>query len=107
MKVMWLNITVPGQVTNFLREVTSNSIKLIWSAPERPNGIIIQYEVTYRLNSSALVKINTTDLRTDFTIRPLPQGTVVSNISVGAYTRVGKGELAYLEPVTIASGFCK
>ena len=77
------------------------SVVLTWSAPREPNGVIIRYEVTYRVDSSSdIVAINTTDLSTTLTISSLTPHSRVSNISVSAYTRAGRGEAAALEDVT-------
>ena len=68
------------------------SIGLTWSAPQEPNGVIISYEVTYRVTGSNLVTTNTTDLSTPFSISSLTPQTTVSDISVSAYTSIGRGE---------------
>ena len=70
------------------------SIHLTWSATQEPNGVIISYEVTYRVTGSNLVTTNTTDLSTTFSISSLTPQTTVSNISVSAYTSIGPGEAA-------------
>ena len=68
------------------------SIVLTWSAPLEPNGVIIIYEVTYRVRTDGnLVTTNTADLGTTFTISSLTPGTNVTEISVSAYTSVGRG----------------
>ena len=69
-------------------------IVLTWSAPLEPNGVIISYEVTYRVSDGNLVTTNTTDLT--FTIPSLTPGTNVTEISVSAYTSVGRGDHALL-----------
>ena len=77
------------------------SIVLTWSAPQQPNGVIISYEVTYRVSDGNLVTTNTTDLR--FTIPSLTPGTNVTEISVSAYTSVGSGNsttIAHLVALT-------
>ena len=66
------------------------SIVLTWSAPQEPNGVIISYEVTYRVSDGNLATTNTTNLT--FTIPSLTPGTNVTEISVTAYTSVGRGE---------------
>ena len=66
------------------------SIVLMWSAPQEPNGVIISYEVTYRVSDGNLITTNTTNLR--FTIPSLTPGTNVTEIYVSAYTSVGKGD---------------
>ena len=67
---------------------------LTWSTPQEPNGVIISYEVTYRVSDSNLVTTNTTDLR--FTIPSLTPGTNVTEISVSAYTSVGRGDPVWI-----------
>ena len=80
---------MPGVVTNFMAEPVITSVLLTWSPPQEPNGVIIVYEVTYRINSSDLVVVNTTDMA--FTLS-LTLSTEVSDISVRAYTSVGPGD---------------
>ena len=70
------------------------SIVLTWSAPQEPNGVIISYEVTYRVSDDDPVITNTTDLSTTFTIPSLTPGTTVTDISVSAYTMLGQGDPA-------------
>ncbi|KAJ8390730.1 hypothetical protein AAFF_G00101100 [Aldrovandia affinis] len=44
---------VPGPPVGILfPEVRTTSIRLIWQSPAQPNGIILAYQITYRLNSS-------------------------------------------------------
>ena len=86
-----------SDLTPFL---TLTSIDLTWSAPEEPNGVIISYEVTYRVTESNLVTTNTTELSTTFSISSLTPQTTVSNISVSAYTSIGPGEAATIADQT-------
>ena len=72
-----------------------SSVFLSWSAPEMPNGEIIAYEVTYRIGSGDIAIVNATNnIATNFTITfsSPSTSTTVSNISVTAYTRAGRGE---------------
>ena len=86
--------SVPGPVSDLTALPKFTSIDLTWSAPQEPNGVIISYEVTYRVTGSNLVTTNTTDLSTTFSISSLtPQTTcIVSNISVSVYTSIGRGK---------------
>ncbi len=68
---------------------------LTWNTPGEPNGIIIRYEVTYRISNGSL-QTNNTGLNTTFTISGLETGTRVSDVSVSAYTSVGRGVLSNL-----------
>ena len=98
---------VPGAVSNLKGEPKFISIVLTWSAPREPNGVIISYEVTYGVNDST--KANTTALSTAFTISSLTPGTGVPNITVSAYTSVGRGAaavLAYLDTLTTPRESC-
>ena len=83
---------VPGPVSDLTALPKFTSIDLTWSSPQEPNGVIISYEVTYRVTGSNLVTTNTTDLSTTFSISSLTPRTTVSNISVSAYTSIGRGE---------------
>ena len=99
-------LTVPGVVSDLTGQPKFTSIVLTWSAPQEPNGVIISYEVTYRVSDGNLVTANTTDLR--FTIPSLTPGTNVTEISVSAYTRVGRGEpkqIPYLLTTTMPRRF--
>lgn len=68
------------------------SVLLTWSTPSQLNGVIISYEVTYRINSSNSIVANSTGVSTTFTISSLTPLTRVSGISVSAYTRIGRGD---------------
>lgn len=68
-------------------DVTAHEISLKWSPPEKPNGIIIAYEVLYE-NTDDLFTKNTST--TDIILRDLNAYTLY-NISVRSYTRVGPG----------------
>ena len=81
---------VPGVVCDLTGQPKITSIVLTWSAPQEPNGVIISYEVTYRVSDGNLVTNSTTDLR--FTIPSLTAGTNATEISVSAYTSVGRGD---------------
>ena len=84
------HIIVPGVASDLTGQPKLTSIVLTWSDPQEPNGVIISYEVTYRVSDGNLVTTNTTDLR--FTIPSLTPGTNVTEISVSAYTSVGRGD---------------
>ena len=72
------------------------SIVLTWSAPQEPNGVIISYEVTYRVSDGNLATTNNTDLSTTFTIPSLTPGTNITEITVSAYTSAGRGDTAFI-----------
>ena len=73
-------------------EVTS--VVITWSVPQEPNGIIIAYEVTYSIDGGAITVVNSTNGSSTctLTIPSLPPDTIVSSISVSAYTSIGRGE---------------
>ena len=97
--------TVPGVVSDLTGQAKFTSIVLTWSAPQEPNGVIISYEVTYRVSYVFLVTTNTTDLR--FTIPSLTPGTNVTEISVSAYTSVGRGGPALIPDLMTITAPCK
>ncbi len=76
---------------NLIISTKFTSIVMTWNTPGEPNGIIIRYEVTYRISNGNLQTVNATGLNTTFTISPLETGTGVSDVSVSAYTSVGRG----------------
>ena len=88
--ILTLISAVPGVVSDLTCQSKFTSIVLTWSTPREPNRVIISYEVTYRVSDGNLVTTNTTDLR--FTIPSLTSGTNVTEISVSAYTSVGRGD---------------
>jgi hypothetical protein len=87
---------VPGPVLALMAHSRFTFIVLTWSAPQEPNGIIISYEVTYRVNDGSSITTNTTNLSTTFIISSLTPQTRVSGISVSAYTSIGHGEMTSL-----------
>ena len=97
----YLFILVPGPVANLSARARVKSVDLTWSVPEEPNGVIISYEVTYRVTGSNLVTTNTTEL--SFSISSLSPLTTVFNISVSAYTSIGAGEDVVIDSVTTIS----
>nr|XP_055198045.1 phosphatidylinositol phosphatase PTPRQ isoform X4 [Nyctereutes procyonoides] len=68
-------------------DVTASEINLKWSPPEKPNGIIVAYEVLYK-NMDTLFMKNTST--TNIILRDLKPYTLY-NISVRSYTRFGHG----------------
>ena len=74
---------------NLANDTRFTSIVLTWDPPN-VHGIIIRYEVTYRISDGNIKTFNT-GLNTAFKISPLETGTRVSDVSVSAYTSVGRG----------------
>ena len=96
---------VPGVVSNLTGQSNFTSIVLTWSAPQEPNGVMISYEVTYRVSDGNLVTTNTTDFR--FTISSLTPGTNVTEISVSAYTSVRRGDPVQIPHLVILASPCE
>nr|XP_025140189.1 phosphatidylinositol phosphatase PTPRQ isoform X5 [Bubalus bubalis] len=69
-------------------DVTASEISLKWSPPEKPNGIIVAYEVLYR-NVNSLFMKNTS--KTNIILRDL-KPYCLYNVSVRSYTRFGHGD---------------
>ena len=89
---------------NLANSTRFTSIVLTWNSPDEPNGIIIRYEVTYRISDGNIIKTFNTGLNTAFQISPLETGTRVSDVSVSAYTSVGSGLLSNLTDLRTHSG---
>ena len=88
---------VPGTVSKIMVNTLFHSVVMTWSAPQEPNGVIISYQVNYRVDGSDIVTVSVTS--TTFTIRELVPGTNVTQISVSAYTSVGQGPSTQHEDV--------
>ena len=96
----YLYHTDPGPVSNLTGRSNLTSVLLTWAPPENPNGIIVTYEITYKVNGRNR-KVNTTD--TSIFISGLKPNTTISDISVRAYTSVGQGEVKNLTTLTTQS----
>ena len=68
--------------------VQSRFVTLSWMSPDTPNGIIIQYEVQYSVNSTTSL-VNFTDTLM-VTVEGLSFSTIYI-VQIRAYTRVGAG----------------
>nr|KAF6370255.1 protein tyrosine phosphatase receptor type Q [Myotis myotis] len=68
-------------------DVTAHEISLKWLPPEKPNGIIVAYEVLYKNMDSLFMKNTST---THIILRDLKPYSLY-NISVRSYTRLGHG----------------
>uniref|UniRef100_A0AAY4BPU2 Sidekick cell adhesion molecule 2b n=1 Tax=Denticeps clupeoides TaxID=299321 RepID=A0AAY4BPU2_9TELE len=94
---------VPGPPVGILfPEVRTTSVRLIWQSPSQPNGIILAYQITYRLNSTnsntASVDVLNPSAR-QYTVTGLkPESVYVFRIT--AQTRKGWGEAAEALVVT-------
>ena len=94
--------SVPGSVV--ITAVPSfSTISITWSPPDRPNGIIIAYEVSYVATHSSqpITRLNTTDLDTSFTAEVDAEVGTEFIFSVRAYTRVGPGKSTSVSVLTI------
>ena len=98
---------VPGVVSDLTGQPKFTIAVLTWSAPQELNGVIISYEVTYRVSNGNLTRTNTTDLSTTFTISSLTPGTNVTDISVSAYTSIGRGESVLIPILMTLTAPCK
>ncbi|XP_051886667.1 phosphatidylinositol phosphatase PTPRQ [Pristis pectinata] len=77
--------TPPENLT--FNNITATSVHLSWSTPERPNGIIIYYEIMYANYTDSFV-LNST--ATNIYLENLKSFSPY-NISVKAYTKYGHG----------------
>ena len=102
------NILVPGIVSNFTISPKFTEVMFTWSIPERPNGVIINYEINYNTSQNVTISVeNTTNLSTKFIVSGLDPGSHVSDISVRAYTISGPGEATNETNVTTFQVPCK
>uniref|UniRef100_A0A8C1Q4G4 Sidekick cell adhesion molecule 2b n=1 Tax=Cyprinus carpio TaxID=7962 RepID=A0A8C1Q4G4_CYPCA len=94
---------VPGPpVVILFPEVRTTSVRLIWQPPSQPNGIILAYQITYRLNSTnsntATFDVLNSSAR-QYTVTGLrPESVYV--LRIRAQTRKGWGEAAEALVVT-------
>ncbi|XP_058262226.1 protein sidekick-2 isoform X1 [Hemibagrus wyckioides] len=94
---------VPGPPVGILfPEVRTTSVRLIWQSPAQPNGIILAYQITYRLNTSnsnsATVDVLNPSAR-QYTVNSLKPESVYI-FSITAQTRKGWGDAAEALVVT-------
>ena len=82
----------PGPVQFLSATAGVTSILVTWSAPEKPNGDIIAYEVEY-YRKGMQEMINTTN--TSIVLSQLKPSTLY-NISVRAYTIVWYGDSSFV-----------
>ena len=89
---MYCFLVVPGSVLNLTSRLALSYLVLKWRAPQQPNGVIISYQVTYWINGTIPVTRNTTNLDTMFVITSQAPPTELTDITVSAYTKVGRGQ---------------
>ncbi len=90
---------------NLANDTRFTSIVLTWDPPN-VHGIIIRYEVTYR-NGDGNIELFNTRQNTAFKISPLETGTRVSDVSVSAYTSLGRGVPSNLTDLRTHSEPCE
>ena len=96
----------PGVVSNLRSTPYSRAVVFTWSPPQDPNGVILSYEVTYRVDNSTITT-NTTNLSNMFVITSVTPLTSISDVVVSAYTRIGRGEGTPLEDMCTLGEPCK
>ena len=72
------------------------SITITWEEPERPNGVITQYEVSFWPTESPESIINRTGLETSFTTPDGQELGTSFTFTVTAFTSVGAGNTTTL-----------
>ena len=79
-------------------------IEISWEEPERPNGVIIAYEVAHYPTAEPqnVTRVNTSGLATSLTVSGLQPGTEL-NFTVRAYTGVGPGEMVTATESTLTN----
>ena len=81
--------TAPGPV-KVVSVPSLLQITITWTEPVTPNGIITEYQVSYRPKESLRYSLVSTGLHRNFSVR-VKQGDEIS-FSVRAFTSVGPGE---------------
>ncbi|XP_064323092.1 protein sidekick-2 isoform X2 [Phalacrocorax carbo] len=94
---------VPGPPVGILfPEVRTTSVRLVWQPPKAPNGIILAYQVTHRLNTTmanaAAVEVLEPSARQYTATGLQPEATYL--FCIVAQTRKGWGEAAEVLVVT-------
>ncbi|CAJ0932166.1 unnamed protein product [Ranitomeya imitator] len=94
---------VPGHPVGILfPEVRTTSVRLIWQTPAAPNGIILAYQITHRLNTTnantATVEVLNPSVRQYTATGLRPESVYLFRIT--AQTRKGWGEAAEALVVT-------
>lgn len=90
-------VGMPGPVQFLSATAAVTSILVTWSAPEKPNGDIVAYEVKYyRMGMQEMV--NTTN--TSIVLSQLKPSTLYK-ISVRAYTTVQYGDSSFVINTTL------
>ncbi|XP_069786249.1 protein sidekick-2 isoform X2 [Narcine bancroftii] len=94
---------VPGPPVGILfPEVRTTSLRLVWQPPAEPNGIILAYQVTHRLNTSstntAVVDVLNPNARQYTATGLKPESSYIFRIT--AQTHKGWGEAAEVLVVT-------
>ncbi len=78
----------------------------MWSPPEEPNGIIMGFKVTYRESANpvdyAIVDDNLGPARRQYDVSNLQRSTYYT-FTVSARTRIGWGEAAQVDVLTIVN----
>ncbi|XP_032597184.2 protein sidekick [Drosophila grimshawi] len=86
----------PGAPSNVsFPDVTFSTARIIWDVPEDPNGEILAYMITYRLNGSAFLNYSREFSPSDRTFRATElQPERYYSFTVTAQTRLGWGKIA-------------
>ena len=99
-------IAAPGQVGQINATTNESAIQLNWDPPEKPNGFIILYTV----NWTEVGTVTDTDgegsadtKNTSYDVTGLNSYTTY-NISIAAWTKVGRGDPEYIQAYTTISG---
>ena len=70
--------------------VTDATIRVSWEPPDRPNGIITQYQIHYKNSSHSFTSLIITNADLTYTVTGLTSGTKYV-FRVRAFTVVGHG----------------
>ena len=99
-------VAAPGKVGEIYATTNESAIQLKWNPPDKPNGIVILYTVTW--NEVGTVTDNDGEgsdnaTSSSYDVTGLKAYTTY-NISIVAWTEVGSGDPEYIQANTTVSG---
>ena len=95
---------MPGPIREVTVTPDLTSVQFSWSAPQLPNGVLLSYEMSYRVAdpSSDLIMANTTNISREFEVTSLVPFTDLHDVTISAYTVEGRGESVEVNASTLS-----
>ena len=103
MSSLYIVPTAPRSLS--VNNVDDNTITLSWMEPNMSNGIIISYQLEYKIVDSddSFVSVNSTSLM--YTVTGSTPRTGYQFFRVAAYTRVGRGPYSSILVLALTGKF--